>query len=208
MTQSMFGNITNNGGNLNLRSILDLESGTLNIDDAFGELLMNQGTIKNGTIEISGTGNLNPGNGIFENVTLEGEMLMKEFAAYLLIRDDLTLNGTIRVQSPLTRIRFDGEEAINGTGTMSFETTTGDRTELQMVGGSGDLTIGSGITLEGGRVTIGSSVPGSGSSMSLVNEGTIRANVAAQTIIIEVDGGSFTNNGTLEELNGGTIIQP
>jgi len=44
--------------------------------------------------------------------------------------------------------------------------------------------------------------------MDLVNLGTIRANVAGQTITFDPDFGTFDNQGTLEELNGGTIILP
>jgi len=210
LTQSMLANITNNGGNLKLQGNLDLESGTLNINDAFGEMLLDAGTIKNGTVAISGTGNLNPLSGTLENVTLEGEMLMKEFGGSLLIRDGLTLNGTIRLQGPGARIGFDGDETINGTGKITFETTTNNRTSLQMVTTDGELTIGSGITLEGGRVTFGVRSPfgGWGRVMDLVNLGTIRANVAGQTITFDPDFGSFDNQGTLEELNGGTIVLP
>ncbi len=212
LTRSLLGNITNNGGNVRLKGILDLESGTLSLDDAFGELLMGPGpaAIKNGTIAISGTGNLNPSAGTLENIVIEGEMRMKEFGGSILIRDDLTLNGTIRLQAPAIQIGFDGDQAINGAGKIVFETTVNIRTSLQMVNLPGELTIGSGITLEGGRVTFGfrSLYAGWGRVMDLVNLGTIRANVSDQTITFDPDFGSFDNQGTLEELNGGTIILP
>ena len=212
LKQSMLGNVTNNGGNMKLQGVLDLESGTLNLNDAFGELLLKGGTIRNGTIAISGTGNLNTrsNGGILENVILEGEMLMNETFGYLLIRDDLTLNGTIRLQAPGVRLGFYEDETINGTGKIVFETTVGDRTSLQMVNLDGELTIGTGITLEGARVTFGVRSPwaGWGRVMDLVNLGTIRANVAGQTITFDPDFGTFDNQGTVEELNGGVIILP
>lgn len=208
LTQPILGNITNNGGNVVLRGILDLETGTLNLNDSTGVWQVKGGTIKNGTIAISGSSNLSVLNSItsvLDNVTLEGEMLITEVGAPLRIQNNLTLNGSLRFQAPFSILQIDGNETIQGTGTLSFETTTLDPLEIYTITEPGEFTIESGITLEGGRVTIGTF---KGYAMDFVNKGTIRANVAGQSITIDVTNGSFDNQGTLEELNGGTIIQP
>ena len=66
--------------------------------------------------------------------------------------------------------------------------------------GSGILTLGSGILIATGTGggTIGSSVAGT----ATINNGTISAQTSAKTITLA---GTFTNNGTVEASNGGTV---
>ena len=135
---------------------------------------------------------------------------MKTNEALLRINNGLVLNGNIRLQSAGSLIGFEGDETVSGTGSILFETIAEARTGLEMAT-AGTLTIGNGVTLEGGRATIGGvKYPNAfwGQPMDLVNQGTIRANTADQTIIIEVRNGTFENQGTLDEQNGGTIILP
>ncbi len=210
-------NPLNGTGTVLLSSILDLEGETLDVNDSFGELVLDggfsvntiRGGITNGTLNITGSGNVNAivavYSGYLENVTVEGEMRLTNPGTWLHIDNGLTLNGTIRLQGAGGALAFVGDETINGSGSIIFDTTEGNRTDLLTFKEAGTVTIGSGITLEGGRATFGRNT---GFPMSLVNQGTIRANVADESIIIEVANGSFDNQGTLEELNGGTIVLP
>jgi hypothetical protein len=115
--------------------------------------------------------------------------------------------------------------AIDNTGTIALN-STGDQTELQIVG--------DGVTLEGGgqvvlsdsseNVIVGTNaattltnvdnaISGAGQigigdgNLTLVNEahGTIDANVSGETLTINT-GNVMTNAGTLEASNGGTLL--
>ena len=113
---------------------------------------------------------------------------------------------------------------IDNTGTIALN-STGDQTELQIVGdgvtleGGGKLTLsdsaaniivgtGPNDTLTNVDNTIsGAGQIGSGDgTLTLVNEahGTIDANVAGGTLTLET-GTPITNNGVLEAMNGGTL---
>ena len=63
---------------------------------------------------------------------------------------------------------------------------------------SGSVTIGAGLTIQGGSGRIDAS------SGPLVNAGTIIAESTGSTIIIRAI--PFTNNGTIRELNGGRVL--
>ena len=79
-------NPLNGTGTVLLSSILDLEGETLDVNDSFGELVLDggfsvntiRGGITNGTLNITGSGNVNAivavYSGYLENVTVEGEM--------------------------------------------------------------------------------------------------------------------------------------
>ena len=111
---------------------------------------------------------------------------------------------------------------IDNTGTIALN-STGDQTELQIVGDGVTLEGGGQVTLSGAAVIIGTGAAavltnvdntmsgagqiGSGDgTLTLINEthGTIDANVAGGTFTLET-GTTITNNGVLEALNGGTL---
>ena len=76
------------------------------------------------------------------------------------------------------------------------------------------LTIGAGITISGGNSygnngnsgsVIGDGEWGSGSNTSIVNLGTISAGTSGLSIVINPNGGTFSNQGTMSAGNGGTF---
>ena len=70
-------------------------------------------------------------------------------------------------------------------------------------GGNGTtLTVGENITIRGGNGNL-SSFSSSSITENLVNQGTIKADVAGQQLTINVD--NFTNQGTLQALEGGIL---
>src|SRR5208282_813950 len=73
---------------------------------------------------------------------------------------------------------------------------------LSAIGGT-TLVIGSGIMVHGQVGWIGQSPWSGASGASVVNQGTISADVSGGTITIE--GGNLNNEGTLEAQNGGTL---
>ena len=111
---------------------------------------------------------------------------------------------------------------INNTGTIALN-STGDQTELQIVGDGVTLEGGGQVTLLGDAIILGTgsaavltnvdnTISGAGQigsgdgTLTLVNQthGTIDANVAGGTLTLE-PGTVITNDGMLEATNGGTL---
>ena len=159
--------------------------------------------------------------GAGETITLQG------VSAASLTAADFVFNQTPVVENAGNMVVSDGavlplSGTIDNTGTIALN-STGDQTELQIVGDGVTLQGGGQVTLSGAAVIIGTgsaavltnvdnTISGAGQigsgdgTLTLINEthGTIDANVAAGTFTLET-GTTITNNGVLEALNGGTL---
>jgi hypothetical protein len=94
--------------------------------------------------------------------------------------------------------------ALTGTGTVvmgGYGNNNSIFNNSNQLGATGTLTIGSGITVRGKNGRILNSY-GAG---TILNQGTISADVAGGTINVGNGTGSFANQGTLSALNGGTL---
>jgi hypothetical protein len=117
------------------------------------------------------------------------------------IENGLTLADGATVQLGATgfgpgSMSFSGTQTLGGTGEILLQ---GDRGEnSSMYPSSGTLTIGPNITVAGGSSfgTVGSTAG------SIVNNGLISSPVSGITLTID---GAFTNNGTIQASNGGTL---
>ncbi len=120
----------------------------------------------------------------------------------------LTLNGTVTLGGANTydALRFVGTQTLGGSGTVVFASTD-THNAVAAVNSGTTLLIGPNITVEGGSGNIGYSDDWSGNStesdVSFVNQGTIISNVAGGSI--NLDGGAWTNSGTIEASNGGSL---
>ena len=135
-------------------------------------------------------------------MTLDGTLnLATNQEAYVTVTDGLTLGGTIDLGSAngstQDAIFFDGAQTLGGTGSIVLGGASNTIGTASSGGDSGTLTIGSGITIEGQDGTIGNS------SLPLINQGTIAANVSGGRI--SISGAGWSNSGTLEAENGGTL---
>ena len=159
--------------------------------------------------------------GAGETITLQGVNAASLTAA------DFVFNQTPVVENAGSMVVSDGavlplSGTIDNTGTIALN-STGDQTELQIVGDGVTLEGGGQVTLSGAAVIIGTgsaavltnvdnTISGAGQigsgdgTLTLINEthGTIDANVAGGTFTLET-GTTITNNGVLEALNGGTL---
>ena len=99
----------------------------------------------------------------------------------------------------------DTTQTIDGTGTIAFVGTTGGTRNLS-VEGSTTLTLGADLTVRGGRGHIGKQIS-TGGANGVINQGTILADVAGQTLTIDPtgNGGTFSNQGTVTAVDG-TLI--
>ena len=149
-------------------------------------------------------------------------------------RCNIAYRGRLCVQSnarqlitPVNMVVSDGavlplSGTINNTGTIALN-STGDQTELQIVGDGVTLEGGGQITLLGDAIILGTgsaavltnvdnTISGAGQigsgdgTLTLVNQthGTIDADVAGGTLTLE-PGTVITNDGMLEATNGGTL---
>ena len=204
---SELGTITRTGGTVNLAGTLNLEGGTLTLDNNTGPWRVNDGIIRNGTFVGSGLGTLSfagQRDNRLDNMTINGNLILNETNSTFQIDNGLTLNGTVTM---ITRsgISYVGNETITGTGTIAFDATNTSRKEIEATEHDTTLTIGSNITLTGGRARIIGSLF-FGRRGSLVNEGSIVAD--GGQIQIATTGGTFRNegSGSTSEINGGTIV--
>jgi autotransporter-associated beta strand protein len=187
-----------NGGTVNLLSGVTLHSagsgGTLN------------GVIVNGGVLTDNGWKLN-------GVTLNGDIALSApvFAVVSLsVTNGLTLNGTARLVSSSfahAQIRFSGSQTLAGTGTVTFLSNTFcNLSEIKVVDRDSTLTIGPHITVGGSCGDIGpdrSDMPN-----RIDNQGTISADGPGNFfgITMWVDGTNWSNEGTIQARNGGTLV--
>src|SRR4030095_9539989 len=92
------GTFSRTGGAVNVTGVVDLGGGTLTLDATSGFWVMNGGTLKGGTLVQKGGAKLmiasNPAN-TFDAVSVMGDLDMTNPGARLLIRNGLTLSGSV-----------------------------------------------------------------------------------------------------------------
>jgi hypothetical protein len=210
------GGSTTNTGTINVGSGVTANLGVSaghNINNTSGVINTANGSVVNqfgssitgGTINTTGTGKLvafNSGSNFLSGVTLNGTLDLASGTGIERISSGLTLNGAINVNSN-SILAFQGDQTIGGTGTISLGNTgASNRISTE----AGNLTLGSGITINGQNGTIGGQIFVGGPA-TLTNNGTISASVAGGQINLAVAGGGLTtNNGVLSAQNGGNLL--
>ncbi|MEM6640750.1 MAG: PKD domain-containing protein [Pseudomonadota bacterium] len=131
---------------------------------------------------------------------LNVDMLL-ENSANITVTNGLTFNGQMTVDaftSP-SGLVFSNTQTLSGTGTITLDGVgNGVISEPRLFPSSGTtLTVGSGITVNGGKGTIGNL------SAALIFNGTVDANVAGEEL--RIGGSPWTASQTLRARNGGTL---
>jgi hypothetical protein len=190
-----------NGGTLRLTSAVT-QSGS-------GVLLADNGVVQQGGVRITGgaidsaNGGVlrveSNGNNFIDAVAINGTMDMATIAnSRQRVNNGATLNGTINLNSNAI-LSFEGTSTLGGSGSIVFGNTgTGNRIDLD---GGGTTTIASGVTIRGHSGTIGQQI-NIGGTQTLVNNGTINADVAGGTIAFADS--ALVNNG-LVRAQAGTV---
>ena len=212
------------GGTVLVEGTLNNTGSTLALNSTTGSWVVDDGEIQGGTITtangavllgdnvVNGAGTFNgltldSGTGLLDGVTLAGTLdLSHSVTGNIGFRDGLTLsNGTILIgtagDSVNYGVLFGGSgETLGGTGTLTFGASVTD----SIYTGTG-LTIGSGITIQGQTGYVGYNPHYSiASGNTFTNQGTIDADVAGGTITLL--GTNWSNAGTIEASNGGTLV--
>jgi hypothetical protein len=192
-----------NGGTLVLSSDVTSTGGGQILAGAGSQVRQNGVTI-GGTVNTSGNGlfsaTYNPNN-YLDGVTLNGNLDMASITTsrQRVTAGGLVLNGQIDINKGGI-LSFEGNGGLSGAGTIVFGGDTGNRIALDS---PGTTTFAAGTTVRGQNGTIGQAI-NIGGAQTLVNNGTISADVAGGTITINTH--PVTNGGTLSALNGGTLV--
>ena len=176
------------------------------------------GTLAGATILGGTTLTATTSGGTLDGVTLGGVLdLTSALAVSVSVVHDLTLSGgsiNIGVNAPgnvpYGYLRFSSTESLKGSGTVTMGGGGNSVLDTLLVVNGGDtLTIGSGITVHGAGAVGYNSNPaftGGGSpSVSVINQGTIDADIPG--FALSIDGSNWNNDsgGKLEVQSGGTL---
>ena len=198
-TLATLGMLERTGGVVNLTGTLLNTNTTLALDQVTGSWNLAGGTILGGRIVgTNGAGLVVTASSALDGVTMQADVLMRAVESRNssvgpTVRNRLTLDGTITMrrtqdESGAVILLFEGTQSLLGTGQVVFQGPDWRNNAMGynfVQSSGGQLTIGPGITIRGQIGIVGNS------SMPLMNQGTIRADVSGHTITVQ--GSSGTN---------------
>ena len=194
-----------NGGRLVLSGTVNqTAAGTAIAVGAGSSISQNGVTVSGGTIGGTGGGAYtatNNGNNFLNAVSVTGLVDLASSQSSERITGGLTLgSGSNIAVNANSVLSFDGINTLTGTGTITLGAAgSGNRIGID---NSGTLTVDTGVLIHGQNGTIGQAIYIGGVS-TLVNKGTIAADVAGGTINLVA---ATTNQGTLSASNGATLV--
>ncbi len=195
-----------NGGTLRLDgSVSQSASGVLRAENG-STVFMNGVTVSGGVLDSAGTGTFQASNtnlNLLSDVRLEGVLQLGGFGAQARIANNAVINGRIDVAN-FGHLYLDSRAPASANQTLSGSGLINMGGGVVRIEGSGQTTIASGLTLAG-HGTVGQAVLQSGTH-TLVNNGTISASTAGQTLTLQqmANNGGITGTGTLQ-VAGGTL---
>ena len=180
-TIAALGTFNRSGGTVDLIGTLNNAGTTLALTNSTGSWQLDGGTINGGTVTTTGTAQL-VGSGLggtLNGVTLAGTLNDNIFGGSLTITNGLTLNSGLVEITNVATLNFSGNQTLGGSGEVLFAGTNNHNVGITLQGTGSVLTIGANVTLDGLSATLDA---GSG---SIINQGTVSANIS---------GGQFTLN--------------
>ena len=200
-----------NGGTLLLSTNILSNSGSQIIAGA-GSTVMQSGVKLNGVISVNGTGSFqanNSGANFLDGVTFTGALdLSSQGNSRERIVNSATINGAVNIANggilSLDSASGGSDQTLSGNVVINLN----DAGARLAIDGSGTTTLTSGVTVRG-QGNIGTAINTAGNNV-LTNNGLISADVNGGTlnIVAPASGGgsSFVNNGTLQAINGATLL--
>ena len=191
----------------------ELQGGTLEVEQIKldNTITLNGGGIRNAHILPGAAGQgitaLNNGSNHLDSVRLDANLNLTTNNAVVTIYNQLTLNSTATI-GYRARIDFPGSQTLTGTGTVVYATDEFyNRQGLRSTTNYSTFIIDAGITIRGGGGYIGYSEgwQGGSSTSTIINRGTIQADVSGRTIRINPVSGSFLNEGMIAATNGAIL---
>ena len=210
-TTADIGTLVRSGGTVALKGVLDNTSDTLTFNTASGSWDVSSATITGGTIQFGdgeGLNFLNSGSNFLDGVTINGAVDLSASAARFRVLNGLTLNteiggspGSLTLSGSSSIIAFQGTQLFDNA-TVTFDAVSSGSKFLAADVAGTVLTLGSGVTISGGRGIITSGVFVGGAA-TIVNQGTISADANAELITIRPS--TFDNENVVEATGGGSL---
>lgn len=195
-----------NGGTLQFNSAVNGSASSQLRATNNGVLVMNGVAITGGNINTSTGGRFtttNDFNNSMDGVKINGNVdLATTTGSFRVINNGLTFGGgNIDINSN-SIVSLYGNTSLNGNGTITFGNTgAGNRIAVDVSGSV--ATIGSGVLIHGQTGTIGGQAFVSTGGATIVNNGTISADVSGGNINLVTN--DITNNNVLEAKNSGLL---
>ena len=205
-TTAGLGAFTRSGGTVNLTGTLNNAGNTLLLDAASGSWNIEGGTLAGGTLQQAGGFGLLVGgnsNSNLSGLNVASGDIVAPGNARLRITNGLTMApaSALRLTGTNSYVGFVGTQTM-ASGQIRFEAPTG--TSNVTVEGNSTLTLAPGVTVSGGRGDFATTQFLVGGTYSVVNQGSIVANVAGTDLEFGPTG-TFTNAGTLRAEGGGRL---
>src|SRR5208283_5985977 len=208
------------GATVNLTGTLNNVGTTLTLSPGLGAWRLSGGTINGGTITstngstlaLSDANSTLAGVTIASGTTVDGTQNIGGSDAYTYVTGGLTLNGLLNLGSASgstnRQLWFEnGAQALSGTGTVTFGSSTGNALDAYGSSTVATLTLAGGITVQGGS----GNVKGYFSADSVINEGGItipsgqtftlggtkHGTITATGTTLTLGGTNWVNNGTI-----------
>ncbi|MBS0660590.1 MAG: FecR domain-containing protein [Verrucomicrobia bacterium] len=197
------GTINNSGGTVNITGAFNNTGLTTTLPASAGTFTLNGGTITGGTLNVapsSGAAGLaltGSSNNILSGVRVVGDLTLGS-ASTLRLNSGSTFQGNVTLGGANASVSVEQTATFAGPLTLNLGATS----VTFGVGGGNTLTLGSAVTARGFGA-LGGTIFGGGTN-SLVNQGTIAADVGSSTLLINPNG-TLTNTGTLQASNGGVL---
>ena len=199
-----------NGATLLLSTNINSNVGSQIVAGA-GSTVVQSGVKLNGVINVSGTGAFqanNSGSNFLDGVTYTGVLDLTQGNARERIINSATLNGAVSIANggilSLDSASGTANQTISGTVVINLN----DAGARLAIDGSGTTTLGANVVVRG-QGNIGTAINTGGNNV-LTNNGLISADVSGGTLSITAPasggGSSFVNNGTLQAINGATLL--
>jgi hypothetical protein len=200
------GTFSNAAGTVNVTGTINNAGNTITVNNSTGSWNLVGGSFSGGSVNYADgkTIVITPTGGTLNNVAINGDLPLAVANAKVVIGGNTSF-GTAHLSEPDTSVGFAPGATLNGT--ISFEGAAGGSRYVEMNGTSGTLTVAPTSVIQtaagfGGTGRIGG-VWWYGGSMTLINNGTISSETSGRTINLLPS--EFTNNGTAQALNGGTL---
>ncbi|MCC6231074.1 MAG: hypothetical protein IT580_00415, partial [Verrucomicrobiales bacterium] len=190
------------GGTLEITGVLNLQTATLTLSPTTGNLVIDSGTLLNGSLVQSGGARLifsASSQNYLDAIQLTGDLVLTNSNARARVLNGLTLTGGKVRLNANGAIGFEGSQTFGGE--VLFEGDSG----FVSIDGTTTLTLATTALVHGKTGRIGQAIFTGGTS-TLLNQGTIRADVSGGTLTVNPN--AFTNSGTLQQINGGTLVAP
>ncbi len=209
--------VTPGGGPIHINSTLDNRDSTLAVGtgSAIAQLVIDSGGVVLGGIVQDGGSDVAFQGGVLDGVTYEGTLDLSLFGSSVTIVDGATLTGAGGTgRGAIEDTGYNSQLYLSGTETLDNVTIdVGNGANNPDVGssilnyGGGTVTLGADVTIDhvGYRARLGYSphIGGGSGSGTIVNDGTIDADLSGGSFIINPT--SFANNGIIAVSNGDAL---